>query len=84
MASPASDDLLTPVDVSTSRTSKAGAPKTLFPLPLTGGIANGSNGWNWDVTPDGQRFLFNTAVEAGDANASAVNVVLNWVGLLKR
>lgn len=37
---------------------------------------------DWDVTPDGQRFL---VVEGGDASASPpqINVVVNWLGELE-
>ncbi len=61
------------VDVSTSPMFQAGVPKALFkpPSPL-----------NWDVTADGQRFLF--AVPTGQNSASPYTVVLNWQAALKR
>ena len=79
----AMNGMVTAVDVTTNGTFKAGTPRPLFPAPRLGG-ATISRAWQWDVTPDGQRFLFNTAVETTDTNLSAINVVLNWPGLLKR
>jgi hypothetical protein len=61
------------VDVSTTPVFRAGAPKPMykFPAPV-----------NWDVTADGQRFLF--AVPVGQNSASPYTVVLNWQAVLKR
>ena len=53
-------------------TFEAGAPQDLFPA-----LEN----WGHDVTPDGQRFLFN--LPANDAPASPINVVLNWAAGIK-
>jgi hypothetical protein len=38
---------------------------------------------NWDVSPDGQRFLMVKPVEQQQA-ATQINVVLNWFEELKR
>jgi hypothetical protein len=52
---------------------QTGVPKPLFKAPaLT----------NWDVTADGQRFLF--AVPVGQKSASPYTVELNWQAALKR
>ena len=51
-----------------------GVPKELFPVPIFGGGTT-INQTRWDVSPDGQRFLFNTV--SGDASAP-LTVVLNW------
>jgi serine/threonine protein kinase len=61
------------VDVSTTPVFQAGMPKPMFkyPAPI-----------NWDVTADGQRFLF--AVPVGQNSASPYTVVLNWQAALKR
>ncbi|HSR09046.1 MAG TPA: protein kinase [Bryobacteraceae bacterium] len=75
--------MVTAVDVTTNGAFKVGAPRALFPAPRLGG-ASISRGWHWDVTPDGQRFLFNAAAETEDTNLSAINLVLNWPGLPKR
>jgi len=55
---------------------QAGAPRQLFPLP-TGAATD------WDVTPDGKRFLIpmTRTQEAGD---EPITVVLNWKASLKR
>ena len=55
-------------------------PKALFKTRmLTGQIQSGIE---YDVTADGQRFLIGTMV--GEANATPVSVILNWMELLKK
>jgi hypothetical protein len=44
-------------------------------------LAAGTQGANYDVSPDGQRFLM---VQGSDANLTQLNVVLNWFEELKR
>ena len=39
---------------------------------------------NYDVSPDGQRFLMLKPNEAGEAAPTQINVVLNWFEELKR
>ena len=75
---------MTAVEVRTNPIIKAGTPKALFRAPILGFGTGPFGGLNWDVTPDGQRFLINTAAETSDPGASTINVVLNWTGLLKR
>jgi Tol biopolymer transport system component len=58
--------------VKKGETFEAGAPQDLFPAPES---------WGHDITPDGQRFLFN--LPAGDAPASPITVVLNWAAGIK-
>jgi Tol biopolymer transport system component/tRNA A-37 threonylcarbamoyl transferase component Bud32 len=65
-------DLLS-VDVSTTPVFRAGVPNLMFKAPASS---------NWDVTADGQRFLF--VVPAGQNSASPYTVVLNWQAVLKR
>jgi hypothetical protein len=67
------------VDITTQPTFQAGTPRVLLEegFRLTG---RGSSA-NYDVTPDGQRFLM---VQGGDANLTQLNVVLNWFEELKR
>jgi hypothetical protein len=71
---------MTAVEVTTQPTFSAGKPKVLFegphvPTPLSFP--------DYDVSPDGQRFLMLKAV--GQAQASTqINVVLNWTEELKR
>jgi len=38
-------------------------------------------GVNYDISPDGQRFL---VIQGGEANLTQLNVVLNWFEELKR
>jgi hypothetical protein len=45
---------------------------------------NGSPNRGGTVAPDGQSFLINTPGDTADSNLSAINVVLNWTGPLKR
>ena len=75
------------VDVNQSRDSdgaassafQAGTPRVV----LAGGfrLVSGNEARNYDVSPDGQRFLM---VQGGDANLSQLNVVLNWFEELKQ
>jgi Tol biopolymer transport system component len=71
-------DRMMAVDIITSPTFSAGAPKMLFEdqdlsnTPL-----------DWDVSPDGQRFLMVKPVEHQQA-ATQVNVVLKWFEELKQ
>jgi hypothetical protein len=56
------------------------APKPLFKtrtLALEGGIFH-----EYDVSPDGQRFLIGTLI--GDTKAQPPTVILNWTAALKR
>jgi eukaryotic-like serine/threonine-protein kinase len=56
------------------------APKPLFKtrtLSLEGGIYH-----EYDVSPDGQRFLIGTLI--GDADAPPPTVIMNWPALLKK
>ena len=64
------------VDVTANGTAfQASAPQQLFPAP--GGTGD------WDVTPDGKRFLI--AIEPAQSSGDApITVVLNWKATLKR
>ena len=59
------------------------------PAPVAGGLPNssGQNPRNYDIAPNGQRFIF-TAVDAGQTQSGAaaapqIQVVLNWFEELK-
>ena len=67
------------VDITMNPTLSAGKPKRLFEKPYELSLAL----WpNYDVTPDGQRFMM---VKRIDDNVPAqINVVLNWTEELKR
>ena len=80
----APDSTLMAVDVTAAGSDfKLGVPKPLFRATVLGGTGGGSgSSWRWDISPDGQRFLINTAVE--EATSSPVTVVLNWQTALKQ
>jgi len=68
------------VEIATKPGFTAGKPRVLFEgeyLPTPGTFPN------YDVSPDGQRFLMIKPSEAGDA-PEQINVVLNWFEELKR
>jgi serine/threonine-protein kinase len=75
-----SGDKMMAVDIATHPSFAAGKPRVLFegryePSPATSP--------NYDVSPDGQRFLMLKSAEAGEA-PTQINVVLNWFEELKR
>jgi Tol biopolymer transport system component/tRNA A-37 threonylcarbamoyl transferase component Bud32 len=68
------------VDVRTGPAFNAGTPKMLFEGSYD--QRGGGNGPNFDISPDGQRFLM--IKTAGQPSASGqINVVLNWFEELK-
>jgi Tol biopolymer transport system component len=69
------------VDIATQPSFAAGKPRMLFagqyePTPFTNP--------NYDVSPDGQRFLMLKPNEQAEAAPTQINVVLNWFEELKR
>jgi Tol biopolymer transport system component len=62
------------------RSLEIGKPTPLFQTSIAFGFTNNS-GFQYAVTPDGQRFLVNTSQ---DTKASSINVVVNWTEGLKR
>ena len=71
------------VDISTEGESLAGKPRQLF----EGSHVRAGGGYvraNYDVAPDGQRFLMLKAVEQAPAPLTQIHVVLNWSEDLKR
>jgi Tol biopolymer transport system component/predicted Ser/Thr protein kinase len=76
-----SGDKMMAVDIATQPSFAAGKPRMLFegqyvPTPAT--IPN------YDVSPDGQRFLMLKPIEQAQAAPTQINVVLNWFEELKR
>jgi eukaryotic-like serine/threonine-protein kinase len=74
-------DKMMAVDIATQPGFAAGTPRMLFegryeraPFPST----------NYDVSPDGQRFLMLKPNESAEAAPTQINVVLNWFEELKR
>ena len=69
------------VDVTEGSIFKAGAPESLFQARVArSGKQSPLDAYAWDVTPDGKRFLINTAKGA----SRPVTVVLNWDAELKK
>ena len=76
-----SGDKMMAVDIATQTGFVAGKPRVLFerqyvPTP-------GTNS-NYDVSPDGQRFLMLKPSEQAQAAPTQINVVLNWFEELKQ
>jgi Tol biopolymer transport system component len=76
-----SGDKMMAVDIATLPSFAAGKPRLLFegkyvPTPLTNP--------NYDVSPDGQRFLMVKPSEQEQAAPTQINVVLNWFEELKQ
>ena len=68
------------VDITTEPTFSAGTPRILFEKPfLRGGVFRA----NYDITPDGQRFVM-TQAGLQQEDTTQINVVLNWFEELKQ
>ena len=70
----APDNTLMAVEVATASGFAAGTPKPLFRTQ----VKLMDIGFQYDVSPDGNRFLINTLEE--DKQASSITVVQNWMG----
>jgi serine/threonine-protein kinase len=68
------------VDITTQPTFRAGTPEMLFERP---GYNSGARA-DYDIAPDGQRFLMLQATEQQQESLTQINVVLNWFEELKR
>ena len=70
------------VGITAQASFAAGKPRQLFEghYLSAGGYARA----NYDVSPDGQRFLMLRPVEGEQAAPTQINVVLNWTEELKR
>jgi len=69
------------VDITTQPNFSAGKPKLLFEGQYEPTLVSNAN---YDISPDGQRFLMLKAIEAEAAAPTQINVVLNWFEDLKR
>jgi Tol biopolymer transport system component/predicted Ser/Thr protein kinase len=69
------------VDIATRPGFAAGKPKLLFEGPYEPTMFTNTN---YDVAPDGQRFLMLKSTEQAQAVPTQINVVLNWFEELKR
>jgi len=76
-----SGDKIMAVGVMTQPTFSVGKPKMLFEGPFEPAPTTFPN---YDVTPDGQRFLMLEPSEQGQAAPTQINVVLNWFEELKQ
>ena len=74
-------DRLMAVPVSTSPELTVGTPKLLFSSP--GLLLNGDRVLNYDVTPDGQRFVVWEPIEAEEEVQQSIRVVQNWFAEFK-
>ncbi len=75
-----SENRLMAVDVKTGSAFEAGPPQLLLEAPYIRQPTAGSGSQNYDVSPDGQRFL---TVLPGESS-TALHVVLNWFEELNR
>jgi eukaryotic-like serine/threonine-protein kinase len=74
----APDGTLMAADLTGNPNSPTGLPKPLFkPKGLSAAVVN------WDISPDGKKFLFPVPVAASTA-APPFTVILNWTALLKK
>jgi Tol biopolymer transport system component len=76
-----SGDKMMAVDITTQPSFVASKPHMLFEgpyLPAEGTFSN------YDVSPDGQRFLMVKPIEQAKAAPTQINVVLNWFEELRR
>jgi Tol biopolymer transport system component len=69
------DGTVMSVEIDTRQGLRAGMPKPLFPLPEGADV-------NWDVSPDGERFLLNVPVIK--SSSVPLSLVLNWTAALER
>jgi Tol biopolymer transport system component len=60
---------------SNGQTVEAGVPVSLFPTRVAGGAVQGIFRQQYDVSPNGQRFLINTVTEEA---APPITLMLNW------
>ena len=74
-------DRLMVVDVTTQPTFTAGTPKVLFEGQYVDSVVVANT--EYDVAPDGQRFLMIQPIER-EGGLSQIQVVLNWFEELKR
>jgi len=74
-------DKMMAVEITTEPSFSAGNPKMLF---QGGYVRTNASFPEYDVSPDGQRFLMLKPVEQAQAAPTQIDVVLNWTEELKR
>jgi Tol biopolymer transport system component len=71
------DNKLMAVDVKVDSGFEAGTPRALFDVHL-----KSVNGWKYDISPDGQRFLANVVI--GEVKTNPITLVPNWAAEIKK
>jgi len=71
------------VEVKTAPTFEYGPPKALFQTQMLR-LAGFTLVFQYDVAPDGDRFLVLNSTGSGGANSSPITVALNWTAGLKK
>jgi len=79
-----SGDRMMAVDVTTQPTFAAGKPRLLFEARQYAPNPLGGQRPNYDVLPDGQRFLMIKQTEQQETALTQIHVVLNWLEELNR
>jgi dipeptidyl aminopeptidase/acylaminoacyl peptidase len=74
-------DKMMAVDIATQPSFAAGKPRMLFEGPY---LPTAATIQNYDVSPDGQRFLMLKPSESAESSPKQINVVLNWFEELKQ
>jgi serine/threonine protein kinase len=78
----APDSKMMSVTVKAGTTFEAGTPEPLFQTRIYGLAVSSYYSQQYDVTPDGQRFLLD--LDASDVNAAPLTVVLDWTAGLQK
>ena len=71
------------METTTETSFSAGRPRVLFEGEDPGDRVTAQLGTDYDVSPDGQRFLM-VKESARTSSTEQINVVLNWLQELKR
>ncbi len=74
-------DKMMVVEVQSEPAFSSGRPQLVFEVPY---LTDQFSTSNYDISPDGQRFLMIKAVEEEGGQQDQINVVLNWFEELKR
>ena len=69
------------VEVQSEPAFSSGRPQLVFEGPY---LTDQRGTSNYDISPDGQRFLMIKAVEEEEGQQVQINIVLNWFEELKR
>jgi Tol biopolymer transport system component len=73
------DQTIYSVPINAGASFESGTPVRLFQVPV---VESNYNGWRWQPTRDGQRFLVNTPLQGPERQS--FTVVTNWTQELKR